>query len=92
MIFEYQGTTYKLSFWYNTITNGHSSLKSTHCVLEKKEGSFFAYREAYASCHPKDQFCKEIGRKLALTKTIQEFSRDFRTKVWDAYFKRKTCI
>lgn len=41
-----------------------------------------------AICHPKDNFCKEVGRKLALARAIKGLPRASRMLVWDAYFKR----
>ena len=44
-----------------------------------------------AMCQKNDQFVKAIGRKIALTKALEdyvEFSKYDRTKVWDAYWNR----
>lgn len=48
-------------------------------------------RELYgeAFCHPKDQFVKEIGRKVAIKDAISHLSKATRKKVWEAYFNRK---
>ena len=37
-------------------------------------------------CAPQDNFSRRLGRKLALTRAIEHFDRDFRTKVWHDYF------
>ena len=39
-------------------------------------------------CHPKDQFQKEKGRKLALRRAIVLFPKNARTEVWNAYHNR----
>lgn len=44
---------------------------------------------ATAHCSQKDQFCRERGRKLALTRAIQTFNKEQRTTVWQAYFAAK---
>jgi len=53
---------------------------STHCMIDKTvSGASY--------CSIKDQFCKETGRKLALTKAIKSFPKDERRQIWDQYFK-----
>jgi hypothetical protein len=44
-----------------------------------------------AMCHPNDQFEKEKGRKIALTKALDaaKFPRHLRTLAWEAYHARK---
>ncbi|KKL24633.1 hypothetical protein LCGC14_2413400 [marine sediment metagenome] len=43
-----------------------------------------------ACCHPYlDNFCKEFGRKLALTRAIAQLDRHpYRTTIWKAYHGR----
>ncbi len=38
-----------------------------------------------ATCHPKDNFSKAIGRKLALASAMRDFDRDVRKAVWEVY-------
>ena len=45
------------------------------------------YRDAMSICHPKDNFSRATGRKVALTKVISSFPRGIRRMVWDAYFR-----
>ncbi len=44
-----------------------------------------------AQCHTGDNYCKETGRKIALTRALASagFSKPLRTQVWKAYFARK---
>lgn len=42
----------------------------------------------YSYCNPLDQFNRVTGRKLALTRAIEEMPRDERKAIWDAYFGR----
>lgn len=39
-----------------------------------------------AYCSPVDKFSKARGRQLALTRTIKNFSRSTRKKIWAGYF------
>jgi len=32
-----------------------------------------------------DQFCKETGRRIALTRAVKELPRDERTIIWETY-------
>lgn len=38
-----------------------------------------------AVCHPRDNFCKSIGRKKALAYVIDLLTKELRTAVWKAY-------
>lgn len=39
-------------------------------------------------CHPKDQFCKAIGRKVALADAIRGLSKETRKTIWDEYHSK----
>jgi hypothetical protein len=42
-----------------------------------------------AKCGLKDNFCKETGRKIALTRALRYFDdKEIRTAIWNAYFVR----
>ena len=43
----------------------------------------------WASCSDKDQFNKNTGRKVALSRALRSFDREFRKKVWRAYFNAR---
>ena len=78
--------------------------KSTTCRLYKicqatdldaiKIGNKYykLYREGFANCHPKDNFQKKIGRKIALTRTIFDFDEKFRKNIWENYLKKTNPI
>lgn len=38
-------------------------------------------------CHPKDNYCKSVGRKLALANAMVDFDRNLRRAVWQEYHK-----
>lgn len=39
----------------------------------------------YSYCHPKDQFNKITGRKMALTRAIEDLPREERREIWEVY-------
>jgi len=41
----------------------------------------------FAYCSKKDQFNKAKGRKVALRKALERFSKEDRTLIWEEYFK-----
>lgn len=40
-----------------------------------------------ADCSPHDVFSVDIGRKLALSRALEHFPREFREEVWKAVFE-----
>lgn len=50
----------------------------------------FAAAEGQTLCSFKDQFCKETGRKLALTRLLKAWGlgKEAREKVWEQYRNR----
>jgi hypothetical protein len=64
-------------------------LLKTVCVLgQMKDGESIDTSKATAVCSPKDQYNKETGRKVSLTRALQGWSRADRAKIWKAYFAR----
>lgn len=41
-----------------------------------------------AECSLKDNFCRETGRKISLTRAIRVFDKSVRKQIWEAYFNR----
>ena len=39
-------------------------------------------------CSSRDNFCKETGRKIALTRAISRLPREVRQLIWAEYFSR----
>lgn len=56
----------------------------TICTVEDGERMFVGQ----AICHPKDQFCKAIGRKIALADAIRGLPKEERKTIWDEYHSR----
>ena len=62
----------------------HGPRRSTQVYITGENGKI--YRDAVATCHPKDQFSRAEGRKIALTKVIASFPREIRRMVWAEYW------
>ena len=76
------GEEIKVEFWYNTCEN---SERVTYCDVLDGDGDCIG--SGLASCSPRDQFNKNTGRKIALSRALDEiFTRDERQLFWDAYF------
>jgi hypothetical protein len=63
----------------------------TNCRLEVEFNGNSTEYNGVAACIRGDQFSKELGRKIALTRALKEacLKRGTRTAVWRAYFDRK---
>jgi len=59
----------------------------TVCEIRNLNG--WSGTKGYAFCSVKDIFDKETGRRESLKRALKTFSKDFRTRVWKAYFNRK---
>lgn len=99
MRFEFDAT--KFSIWF---THGKLADKrrETVCVIDfgrEEKGTFVV---GSAVCAATDQFCKELGRKLALTRALkstavyERFGIDkmklFRAAAWTCYLNREIPI
>ena len=58
-------------------------LTPTSCLVNGKQGMGFDR----ADCSPHDVFSVDIGRKLALSRALEHFPREFREEVWKAVFE-----
>jgi len=68
-------------------TSAHPSLNGiTECCLLKEDNSIVTVGNA--SCAINDCFCKETGRKIALTRAVSTLPKSERKKVWEAYLNR----
>jgi len=88
------GVEYKLSFRYgrSELLVGHPmerelvEYRSVTCeLLDPQDKPWVA---GVSACNPKDNFRKETGRKLALTRAISGFSKAERAAVWAIYLQR----
>lgn len=81
----FQVDEHSVEFSYND-----AGLKSTHCwVFRIIDGKKFHVADGIAKCSKSDQFNKNTGRKVALSRTLQQLTTDraLRKRFWDEYFK-----
>ncbi len=91
MAFYVDGQGYKIQF-----KRGYSGLPSNPAVRVQVTWCWIADIDdedaqnvmGCSWCHPNDSFNREIGRKLALTRTLKLHTKRFRTVAWDAYLTR----
>jgi len=88
--FQYGDHEYKISWrYYDSFENHHHyQMKSTVCSLfDLTTGEIW---NNLASCSAKDNFCKETGRKISLTRVLEKFNdKGFRKAAWQSYHSRK---
>ena len=57
--------------------------RATTCRVFNEEGKQVTY--GVSNVHPKDNFCKEKGRQIALSRAISKWDKSYRTQVWNEY-------
>lgn len=69
------------SFLYNNrYING-----STECLIKDVENPEVSIYSGHTYCSPLDQFNKQKGRIVSLTKAIKHLPKDVRTQFWLSY-------
>lgn len=72
----------------------NDQFRQTQCIVDKvvTGGRFntdgILLCKGLATCSPKDNFCKDTGRKIALARAIGSMNKEWRTMIWNAYFNR----
>lgn len=61
----------------------------TECNMIEDEDYEKPVSVGYAWCCPEDQFNRNIGRKLSMSRTIKDLPVETRTAIWEAYFKAR---
>lgn len=86
---------------YKRWFHGREVKAFTHCMIEKQVGlveSLATGKPRWgwdlvafgaAGCSLSDQYVKEIGRRVALTRALAKWPREKRAKVWRAYWQSK---
>ena len=69
------------SFKFQHHTSGIE--RGTVCRVFNEVGDQVTY--GVSNVHPQDNFCKEKGRKIALSRAIKTWEKDYRTQVWEEY-------
>ncbi len=95
MQFEFAGVLYKIWFRHTKTPDGR---RETKCFIDVAQaGPHFAddrppVGEGGTICAPMDVFCKETGRKVALTRALRGVrcidDRGFRRAAWNCYLNR----
>ncbi len=96
MTFQYAGKQYEITFQHGRFplpTAPNVMLRGTWCRVDRVDGvDGIPLRESYSYCHPKDNFCRETGRKLALKRALLAHTvdqpREFRAAAWEVYLGR----
>lgn len=89
MIININEVDYRISFKHI-----NAELRTTMCTIEKvSAGKLFKedgelVSTAKSMCNPVDNFNKDIGRKISLTRAIKEFPKEVRKLIWDSYLNR----
>jgi hypothetical protein len=88
MVLDLFGAVFNLKFMHTTTFHNGLIRRTTIAEVVPANKLNNVYIEC-AYCHPKDQFNKKIGRKLALTKVLKslKWDKEIRTMVWNQYFK-----
>ncbi len=83
---EYDGREVNVRFshrFVDTEFNGKRRCTWAQVIFPNDNMEF----DGESTCHPKDNFCKSTGRKLALANAMMDFDRDLRKAVWKVYHK-----
>ena len=57
--------------------------RGTVCRVYNEEGA--QVTSGVANVHPHDNYCKEKGRKIALSRAISTWEKEYKTQVWGEY-------
>ena len=57
--------------------------RATTCIIFNEAGEEVS--SGTANVHPKDNFCKEKGRRIALSRAIASWDKYYREQVWNEY-------
>ena len=78
---------YKISFRHEIDHENGGGL--TQCFIEAKSpsGEWVRHSSGIATCVKEDNYDRRIGRKLSLARALSAYDRDFRSDVWEAYFR-----
>ena len=68
--------------WRHT-NNGAGSVGITECFIRNKDGKEIL--GGTSVCSPRDNYCKQTGRKLSLARAIKMFNREVRSEIWAEY-------
>ena len=73
------GRDYSFKFQHNTT----GEERGTVCRVFNEVEDQVTY--GVSNVHPQDNFCKEKGRKIALSRAIKSWDKAYREQVWNEY-------
>ena len=79
MKIKIDGRDYSFKFQHNTT----GKERGTVCRVFNEAGDQVIY--GVSNVHPQDNFCKEKGRKIALSRAIKSWDKVYREQVWSEY-------
>ena len=86
------GRDYSFKFYHKNDGNPKPKLstseykpveRATTCIIFNEAGE--EVDSGTANVHPKDNFCKEKGRQIALGRAMATWDKLYRTQVWEEY-------
>ena len=94
MIINIDGRNYSFKFYHKNDQQPSTSKlskkieqtpleRATTCIIFNEEG--VEVSSGVANVHPQDNFCKEKGRKIALSRAITSWDKSYREQVWNEY-------
>uniref|UniRef100_A0A6M3IK71 Uncharacterized protein n=1 Tax=viral metagenome TaxID=1070528 RepID=A0A6M3IK71_9ZZZZ len=72
---------------YSPIPSG-KQVRARTFVAVVRQDTMCDVGHGIANCSVGDAFCKETGRKLALTRALRDLPKPVRKAIWEAYFQR----
>lgn len=87
-----QGKEVAIKFYHNNHAlpkgeklpkEGFEYERGTTCIIFDVKGDEIS--SGSANVHPRDNFSKETGRKISLTRAIKNFNAEARTQIWNEY-------
>jgi hypothetical protein len=79
-----QGKEYRLWFKHLLLHGEKYRGMTSCCIIDQEKGTAVSY--GHSACVIPDIFVKATGRKLALARAVQPFSREDRREIWKQYF------
>lgn len=76
-------TTAEVTFVHENQANNPKIVNESTCaIVNIYHGELAVEYIAFARLHPNDQYCKRIGRRVALTKALAGLPRGTRAMIW----------
>jgi len=67
------------------LLNGEDTkLPRTQCLIKNGDEKVLVKSESL--CGPTDNYCRNTGRKISLTRAIEDFPKSQRAEYWKTYF------